>query len=393
MKLFLTVALLEAILTASVCGTDEQEPRPFPGAANLRRRTAEVPPPEADDSQFELIAEALGVDIPTAKNHISIQSSFSDLVKKLEQHVDYAESAMAFNPGDDVEIFFKNKVPDEFLQDIEDFENKTNVVVQKKTAKKSRKEQENVLKKATKALTKKGFSQVGYVMDAENLQLAAVIPKNNTQDDMSKDKEMSYEKLVKKAKKILGKDLTANELDGLLLFLSSKPMDELHHTQGGRSIYYPGDCTTGFTVKSLSNGALGIASAGHCGTKTKYDVEYPEIDYPVNIQTTSIGYWGDFAWYKTTHNYYYPAFYHKPGETWRVEGVAGPLLKNYVVCGYSRMTSVEFCSRVEKPNVGFGGRSNLVAMSGHKMVKGDSGGPWFFGSTACGIHTGSMSVR
>jgi hypothetical protein len=397
MKFFFAIALLATFFTASVCGTDEQEQGPFPAGANLRRRNSDTGPiPETvgidgEDRDTELIAEAMGVDIPTAKKHISLQRSFKALINKLERHDDFAEAAMARNPGDDVEVFFKNKVPDEFTQDIEDFESKTKVKVQKKSTKKSLKEKEKVVKKITKLLEKKGFSEVGHVIDVDNLQVTAVIPKDNAEDDMSKDKEINYEKLEKKAKKILGKDLDADELDGVLLFLSSDSINEDYHTRGGRLVYNPNGCTSGFSVVNGA-GTTGIATAGHCNVNT-YDTEQAgESDYPMSLQAQHIGAWGDFEWHTTSH-FELPEYWASPTDLWYVNAVDSSFSKNEWVCGYSRVRGIRKCDQIEKTSVGHNGASNLIAMYNNNMRSGDSGGPWSWSNTAAGFVTGYMTVR
>lgn len=382
MKFFFGAALLVTLFATGHSSEEEEGPPP---EDNLRGNKN-----AGEERDAELIAEAMGVDVPAAKEHIKLQRSFKALVSKLEKHGDFSEAVMALNPGDDLEVYFKNKIPDELDQEIEEFKSKEKVNVQKKTTKKSLKEKERVADKITKLLEKKGFSEVGYVINADNVQVMAVVSEDD-EDDMKKEKEIDLEKLEKKAKKILGKDLDDDELDGVGLFLASETMDQDHHTRGGRQVYNPNGCTSGFSVINAA-GTTGIATAGHCSV-SMYDTGQPgENDYPLYFQGQHNGAWGDFEWHTTSH-WELPEYWASPTDLRYVTGVDYSFTKNELVCVYSRMKGARRCDRIENTNVSQGGTKRLVAMWNDFTIGGDSGGPWSLGNTAAGFVKGAKKVR
>jgi hypothetical protein len=418
MKLFFTITVLQSFFTASVFGTDEQPQGHFRAGTNLRRKTSETGPmPQNQTSETgpmpqnqnlvvdgearhtKLIAEAMGVDVPTAEKHLSVMLSFKALVGKMEKHEAFAASVMAKMPGDPVQVFFKGTVPEEFLKDFEVFESENKAKIEKIIAKRSRIENELLTEKVMTLLGKKGFSGVGYAIHVDRLQFSAVVPNGNAEDDMSQDKEITYEKLTAKAKQVLGEDLDADELDGVLLYLSSQRLYEDHHTRGGRRVYSSGrggSCTSGFSVEQVETGITGIATAGHCRSVDMYDTEQAgESDYGMSFQGRSIGHFGDLEWFTTRH-FHLPEFFASasPTDIWRVNAYDWVFSENDWVCGYSRMTGRNWCDRIFAVNVGASeGARNLIAMTHNNMEPGDSGGPWSYGHTASGIHKGEQWVR
>ena len=156
-------------------------------------------------------------------------------------------------------------------------------------------------------------------------------------------------------------------------------------------------CTSGFSVRHLNTGTLGISTAGHCPTIDQ--VDHPGHGLHVTFfQAQHRGVWGDVEWYRT--NEAEPDdFYADTGNVIRDVAAVEPranILVNEAVCQYGRSSDDRDCS-LEVQDVSQsctnGGVFNdrLVLMNGDTGIGGDSGGPCSFGLTAFGGHKGNCA--
>jgi streptogrisin C len=168
------------------------------------------------------------------------------------------------------------------------------------------------------------------------------------------------------------------------------------HSYGGLGLFFGGGhspCTTGFTVRSTTNGAEGVATAGHCaadnGHLSHHSVTFNHIDGKNRDSQ-------DVQWHGT------PGLDDLKQIKWLNDGTTrtissrkdrsdmeiGDQVCKYgrssgYGCGYIRMRSFDPDGGENRFNPTF------IQMRDVDTDNTDSGGPWFHGSKAFGIHKGA----
>ncbi|MGW7485229.1 S1 family peptidase [Nonomuraea muscovyensis] len=145
-------------------------------------------------------------------------------------------------------------------------------------------------------------------------------------------------------------------------------------------------CTTAFTVKQGS--ARGVATAAHCGESKLRYLNHGTSSYTtISRKRRHSGGHGDVGWFTTGGYTAARTFYYNRGKTryvddtrWAVQGVA--------ISNFGRTTGYKGSPKVHRINVCYGDFCDMVAMDKHYTAGGDSGGPWYRGNTAYGIHSG-----
>jgi hypothetical protein len=152
-----------------------------------------------------------------------------------------------------------------------------------------------------------------------------------------------------------------------------------------------GGCTSGFTV--FRNSTRGVLTAGHCNNTSTY---VSGSSTATRIVSEHRGMYGDFQWHSTpdtTSNYI------------RVNssGATRAILRQRVaavgtsVCNYGRTRTSSSCTTVSSTSVcatdGDFRLCRMVRTNGSFTNPGDSGGPWYSGNTAYGIHFGKVSGK
>jgi len=162
----------------------------------------------------------------------------------------------------------------------------------------------------------------------------------------------------------------------------------------------PNFCTTAFTV--VKNGSEGVLTAGHCEDRAQYVAvgDGSNNVYTVYLQEDHRGGWGDMAWYTTLGNEQ-PWFYKTPTGRYEVNGYVNrsSIQVGDTYCMYGRATnhsdSSDACGTVvdrwAQQSSGGYDYNRLVEVEGVESDYGDSGGPWYTGSYAVGIHRGRRS--
>ncbi|GAA2293132.1 hypothetical protein GCM10010149_46040 [Nonomuraea roseoviolacea subsp. roseoviolacea] len=160
----------------------------------------------------------------------------------------------------------------------------------------------------------------------------------------------------------------------------------LLNTTGGEA-----HCTTGFTVKKGST--TGVTTAAHCGypSKQRYH-NHDTNDYTIVTRKGShSGGHGDVAWFSRGSYTAAKTFYYNKGKTryvdetrWAVQGVR--------LSNYGRTSGYKSSAKIYRINLCFDQECDMVAMDKAVTKPGDSGGPWFNGTSAYGIHSGVAKV-
>jgi len=172
------------------------------------------------------------------------------------------------------------------------------------------------------------------------------------------------------------------------------PMVEYDHTYDGAKVVMSGErCTSGFTVNQN-----GVLTAGHCnGNNGNYYEPAGGAVYPITHVGEHMGTWGDFQWHTTTHAEYDDFYVDNTllRDVSSVQPVAG-IVVGATYCRYGRTTGLQ-CDTVYKTSTtryeGWTLIKKLVKMDHDEAEGGDSGGPWFIGSVAAGIHSGETSNK
>ncbi len=160
------------------------------------------------------------------------------------------------------------------------------------------------------------------------------------------------------------------------------------------------ECTTGFSVRNIYTGARGVTTAAHCPDR----LYFRQTRIPVRGGAYSGSY--DIQWHTT------PGYRDRPfirdgySDSWdptpyyrkvyRVKGRRYQSVGDYVchygfggnipeyTCGYIR-------SKTFRPGYVPSARATFILVRNSRIDltdRGDSGGPWFTGGTALGIHSG-----
>ncbi len=152
-------------------------------------------------------------------------------------------------------------------------------------------------------------------------------------------------------------------------------------------------CTSAFVVERISNGVDGVLTAEHCVSNplTKYNGSYH-----IYHQGSALKSLGDAAWYTTTHNEY-NQFYYTNCCRRTVTSLKNHLYMDVgdLVCRYGRVTgNGSGCKTIKQLFVSAtsnnGTYSSLIRTHPSGSDSGDSGGPWYVGGTAWGIHKGTF---
>ena len=166
-------------------------------------------------------------------------------------------------------------------------------------------------------------------------------------------------------------------------------LSERHALVGG-GVHLSPRCTAGFVVKN-SSGVRNITTAGHCPTSLSID----DIDFddpiPLELEDEYEGTWGDVQRHSVPSG-------HRLVNTFRYDsgdgdfrfvtstGVATPgqwLEKYGKTTGKTRDRVYRTNQCVDNIPI-----CGVVLMRNDRSKTGDSGGPWFWGNTAYGIHQG-----
>jgi hypothetical protein len=167
--------------------------------------------------------------------------------------------------------------------------------------------------------------------------------------------------------------------DGDVRPITIEIVDEVH---AGQDVIYGGGslttCTAGFTVV----GAItrGISTAGHCGNTQSYEGR------SLRFINEHIGSSGDLQWHTRDGESHVNQFYYQPGLR-RFVYATGAAVEGQGLCRYGKTTGYR-CDFVYQLNHCNGSACGLVAMQNDQASPGDSGGPWFYDTTAYGIHQG-----
>ncbi|MCP3935565.1 MAG: hypothetical protein GY708_09370 [Actinomycetia bacterium] len=160
-------------------------------------------------------------------------------------------------------------------------------------------------------------------------------------------------------------------------------------------------CTTGFRVKKGST--VGYLTAGHCnfgsggGTPGITEMRHwwgtvHTIGDPTVAGTRYVGYWGDWQMIAPNQTADGRVYVHNT----TVRAFVGYKSRNQMyigeeVCVMGRATNYQRCADIEHRTASNGNVSRLMRMDADISQQGDSGAPWFYWTTAYGVHHGKSN--
>lgn len=144
-------------------------------------------------------------------------------------------------------------------------------------------------------------------------------------------------------------------------------------------------CTAAFAVKSGLT--TGMATAGHCGN-VQFFRNQANASVSSTFQGEHEGSWGDFQWHTLASDTPSHFFYSNGSKTLREAWAVGNAFTGQTLCHFGITTGYK-CNEVRKVNISVVGHDDVVSMKGGVTEPGDSGGPWFYGNTLYGVHTGT----
>lgn len=181
-----------------------------------------------------------------------------------------------------------------------------------------------------------------------------------------------------------------------IVFHDEEAADEEAIRGGVRIAAANGDrCTSGFPAKRThpKTGKVnyGIVTAAHCRNTTTYNGFRDYLNPPgIKIWNSR----GDIHYQsrKNMGNKMGKSFQYAPGKFRRITGVRAPYVGKYL-CMYGDTTRGKkngkaTCAKVAKIGTARGKYKGLVSMTKYVSESGDSGGPWFSGGLAYGVHSG-----
>lgn len=171
-------------------------------------------------------------------------------------------------------------------------------------------------------------------------------------------------------------------------------------TRGGTAAVRSGrtqaSCTFAFTVRQGSS--WGVLTAGHCSNDLDYLDPVTGRTRNATFEEEHIGYYGDFAWYSVSGTASDRFHISRTGslQVTSVKAWQSIAIGDYY-CHYGQRSNKTRCGTVHGTNLCFQGDTsscNQVRISGATPAAqgGDSGGPWYSGSTAVGIYKGRWTT-
>jgi len=154
------------------------------------------------------------------------------------------------------------------------------------------------------------------------------------------------------------------------------------------------ECTGGFTVSR--GGEEGMVTAQHCANGLRYNGALGVIQYVTAARNSKSGH-TDLQFHRTlsgnSTNHQFRATGTTSSDDRTVAAAANPV-SGQVACHWGRTSSYN-CSNVASTNYceSYSGwiACNLNSTTADISQGGDSGGPWFYGSNAIGVHSGAVT--
>ncbi|MBB6351405.1 hypothetical protein ACWGH8_31830 [Nonomuraea muscovyensis] len=169
---------------------------------------------------------------------------------------------------------------------------------------------------------------------------------------------------------------------------AAEPEDK--YIRGGGTL---GTCTSGFNLKYITSNTKRHGTAGHCGqstaTRTYANHSGDGGSTSVSRVWAHVGDWGDLAYYTVGSKSPTRTFYYDWNKKRYADSRSGMPSVGTRICHFGKATGAS-CAKVARRDVSSGGKKHMVVMDKDISAGGDSGGPWYYGGMAYGIHFGKI---
>ncbi|MFD9948887.1 hypothetical protein ACFWYW_22880 [Nonomuraea sp. NPDC059023] len=169
---------------------------------------------------------------------------------------------------------------------------------------------------------------------------------------------------------------------------ASEPEDQ--YIRGGGTL---GTCTSGFNLKYITSNTKRHGTAGHCGrsTATRTYSNHSGDGGSTSVKRVwwHVGGWGDLAYYTTGSKSPTRTFYYDWNKKRYADNRSGMPSVGTRICHFGKNSGAS-CAKVARRDVSSGVLRHMVVMDKNISTGGDSGGPWYYGGTAYGIHFGKI---
>ncbi|WP_337020141.1 S1 family peptidase [Oceanobacillus massiliensis] len=162
---------------------------------------------------------------------------------------------------------------------------------------------------------------------------------------------------------------------------------EDNYLRGGATL---GTCTAAFTLRN-NVGSVGLSTAHHCGGSSRTYSDLHSGTHTVFRLYSHSGSYGDLAMYTNAQMNAFPFFYSNYTTGRNTTGVYNPRV-GVNICNFGKETGYD-CRKVYKKGMTSGSYGNQIVVTEHVTTNGDSGGPWFYGNNAVGVHSGYSTVN
>ena len=265
-------ALASAAVLAVIVATS------MSSAATAAVQEGGAAPASANDTDIQLIAKQFGWDVDATARHMNTQAQFGLLVDTLAgrypEH--FAGASFAEKPGEPSQVMVKGQAPSGLVQLVTERRLDVKVVDGMRY---SSLDQQRRSSQIISHLTKAGYREVGTAVLSSGVIQVAVPGDAKVPVQLPKELQDGVE--VAQAP---GRVVT-DEVD----------------VKGGVQVYGGGfQCTSGFSVRRLSDGLRGIATAAHCNGMTSYNAPGPDVAMTFRAQHNS--FLGDMEWHSTAEN-------------------------------------------------------------------------------------------
>lgn len=356
------VACLMIGLSVAASASDGED---LPGSRGPSERDPSVTVEEARDLQT--LADEHGMTFEQAVDEFGWQERFSEMVEQLREAypAEFAGARITRDPASPAWVAFRGAVPDAAAGTIDSFEEPV-------TTHGHRGFSEQELDRRLQIVHHRVWARRDLVAsatsgyDVETGQVTIEVEGRGTPDAQAR------KRLEDRLLELLPAEARAWPLS----------VDVIESVRHGDDTVYGGvaitGCTSGFSV--VKDGVRGISTAAHCSNDQRYDGRLN-----LTFKNAHGGEWGDVQWHTSTEHEaddFYAAANDRRDVSERRMATEGQSL-----CRYGKTTGKE-CDEVYQLNHCRGDYCHLTAMHNREADGGDSGGPWYWGNTAYGIHSG-----
>jgi hypothetical protein len=341
---------------------------------------------EALTHDLGLVAKARGWSLEQARTHYLSAEVVGHIAAQvaLNRPDAFVGSALSDNPGGPPMLYIKG-IPDDFILNLVEAAEPEVLLVDNQPYSFDELEQRKLV--VHQALEAIGFD---YIMTTFDLQNGGHITAEVTRVP---GLESAPDELLGRLPSDIKSDVT--------IVVADRPIAEDHAAFGGMWLRDDGanECTSGFSVRKVSNSVPGVTGAGHCAGINQ--INHPgHAVHSLTYQQEHRGEWGDVEWYTQAVEPEPDDFYATAAIIRDVSAVEAraAISVGEPVCVYGRSSNSQNCSMevndasVSCTNSGVFNDRLVLMSSGATTTGGDSGGPWYFSTKAFGVHKGKCGL-